>query len=176
MQTDGFRPYTEFQDLDQTYNGQVVEIFAQRLTKRDRPDVAAYYQFWQVDPAQAEDKFYLLGKTQGLSATDNFELLADYQLVPGLRFLTEIASLSQLQLPKGTLEVGNELRVELEDGNPHDPLAVKLFKQDQHVGYVKRYHGNVFHQPGAEKLRVTVKALEQNGVIKRAFIAVELLA
>lgn len=171
---EGFLPYTEFQSFDQTYNGQVVEIFAQRLTKRDRPDVASYYSFWEVDPSKADDKFYLLGKTQGLLATDNFEFLADYQLVPGLRFLTEVASLSALKLPKGSLQVGDELRFELEANNPVDSQAVKLFKQDQHVGYVKRYHGNVFSQVGAEKLRVTVKAIEQNGYVKRVFIRVEL--
>ncbi len=69
---EGFTPYTEFQDLTKEYNGNVAEIFAQRLTKSDRPDIETFYKFWEVDGDKANDKFYLLGKTQGLVPTDNF--------------------------------------------------------------------------------------------------------
>lgn len=172
QEKEGFTPYTEFQDLAKEYNGNVAEIFGQRLTKSDRPDIANIYKFWEVDAEKAQDKFYVLGKTQGLVPTDNFEFLADYKYVPNLHFLTEIAGLSSLQLAKGTLKIGDVLRYEPEPENEKDKYAVKLFKGDLQVGYIKKYHSKVFHDAGADKLQVTVKAIEQNGVVKRVFIKV----
>ncbi len=172
QEAEGFSPYPEFQDLTKEYNGNVVEIFGQRLTKNERPDINSFYKFWEVDADKAQDKFYLLGKTQGLVSTDNFEFLADYKLVPGLHFLTEIAGLSKLQLPKGTFQIGEELQYELEPDNTKDKLAVKLLKHGREVGYIKKYHSKVFHDAGNSRLRLTVKAIDQNGVVKRVFIKV----
>lgn len=172
QETEGFLPYTEFQDINKEYNGNVAEIFGQRLTNIDRPDVGAFFKFWEVDESQANDKFYLLGKTQGLVPTDNFEFLADYKLSTNTHFLTELASLSQLKLPKGTLKVGDVLSFEKEPNNINDEYAVKAFKNETFVGYIKKIHSKVFYQDGAEKLKVVVKAIDQNGIIKRVFIKV----
>jgi len=171
---EGFAPYTEFPDLKKEYNGNVAEIFGQRLTKTDRPDIGTFFKFWEVDPSKAEDKFYLLGKTQGLVATDNFEFLAEYKLVPDTHFLTELASLTYNPIAKGTIIVGDILSFELEPTNSEDEYAVRVFKGNQLLGYIKKYHSKVFYEPGAERLQLEVKALEQNGHIKRAFIKVSL--
>ncbi|MCH5716108.1 HIRAN domain-containing protein [Niabella hibiscisoli] len=172
QEKEGFSPYTEFQDLTKEYNGNVIEIFGQRLTKSDRPDISSFYKFWEVDSDKAHDKFYLLGKTQGLVATDNFEFLADYKFVPDLHFLTEIAGLSKLQLPKGTFQIGEELQYELEPDNPKDKLAVKLLQNGKEIGYIKKYHSKVFHDAGTNRLRLTIKAIDQNGIVKRVFVKV----
>ena len=171
---EGFTPYTEFQDINKQYNGNVAEIFGQRLTKTDRPDIQSFFKFWEVDESKAQDKFYLLGKTQGLVPTDNFEFLAEYHLTPDIHFLTELASLSQLQLPKGSLQINDELRFEKEPTNSNDQFAVKVFKGDKEVGYIKKIHSRVFYESGADKLKLTVKAIDQNGVIKRVFVKVSL--
>jgi hypothetical protein len=168
----GFTPYTEFQDLSKEYRGNVVDIFAQRLTKNARPDINNFYRFWEVDLDKKQDKFYLLGKTQGLVSTDNFEFLADYRFTPKLHFLTEIAGLSSLKLPKGTLKVGDVLSYQLEPDNPKDRWAVRLFKDGSHVGYIKKYHSKVFHHTEGRKLKIMVRAIDQNGILKRAFIKV----
>lgn len=169
---EGFTPYTEFQDLHKEYNGNVAEIFGQRLTKLDRPDIESFFKFWEVDEEKAHDKFYLLGKTQGLVATDNFEFLAEYILQSDTHFLTELAGLSKIQLAKGTLKIGDYLRFELEPENEYDKFAVKVFKDDLYLGYIKKYHSKIFYEPGADKLQLQVKALEQNGIIKRIFLSV----
>jgi hypothetical protein len=171
QEKEGFAPYTEFQDLTKEYNGNVVEIFGQRLTKNDRSDIHTFYKFWEVDADKAHDKFYLLGKTQGLIPTDNFEFLADYKFIPGLHFLTEIAGLSKSKLPKGTFQIGDELQFQLEPDNPKDNYAVKLFKNGKEVGYIKKYHSKVFYE-ATGKLRITVKAIDQNGFVKRVFVKV----
>jgi hypothetical protein len=169
---EGFTPYTEFQDLKKEYNGNVAEIFGQRLTKLDRPDIAGFFKFWEVDADKAQDKFYLLGKTQGLVATDNFEFLAEYKLQPDTHFLTELASLSKNPLPTGTVQLADILSFELESENEYDRYAVKVFKGDKQLGYIKKYHSKIFYEPGADKLKLEVKALDQNGFIKRVFIKV----
>ena len=170
--TEGFTPYTEFQDIKKEYNGNVAEIFGQRLTKTDRPDIQSFFKFWEVDASKAQDKFYLLGKTQGLVPTDSFEFLAEYHLTPTIHFLTELASLSQLKLAKGTLLIGDELTFEKDTANIYDEFAVKVFKGDLAVGYIKKIHSKVFLKEGAETLKLTVKAIDQNGIIKRVFVKV----
>lgn len=173
MKSEGFTPYTEFQDINKTYNGNVAEIFGQRLVRVERTDSKAFFDFWEVDQDKVNDKFYLLGKTQGLVATDNFEFLADYNLSSETHFVTEVAGLSQQEkLDRDDLRIGDQLTFQREPDNQRDPLAVMVFKGTKKIGYIKKYHNHVFTQPNAEHLHLTVKALDQNGVIKRIFVLV----
>lgn len=167
-QGDGFTPYTEFPDIKQSYNGNVLDIFAQRLIKSERPDIQAFYDFWEIEPQFKDDKFYMLGHTQGLQPTDNFEFLPDYNIVEGLHFLTELAGLSSYQIPAGTLKEGDELRFEIEDDNEHDADAVKVFKGDKEIGHIKKIHCRIFRKPGAERLKLSVKSVDKNGIIKKS--------
>ena len=169
---DGFTPYTEFPDITRSYNGNVLDIFAQRLIKAERPDIQNFFDFLEIEPQYKDDKFYLLGHTQGLQPTDNFEFLADYNPVDGLHFLTELAGLSSYQLPTGTLKEGDVLRFKLESNNEYDPEAVIVYKGDIEIGHIKRIHCRVFRKPGAEKLKLSVKSVDKNGIIKKVFIKV----
>jgi len=168
----GFIPYTEFPDLDKQYKDNVVDIFAQRLTRTDRTDSAQFFSFWEVDPQRIQDKFYLLGKTQGLVSTDNFEFLAEYHFEKGIHFLTDVAGLTHLQLSKDSVLPGDNLSFRLEGTNEYDPLAVALFKGDLAVGYIKKVHNKIFHEPDSSLLQVKVKAVEQNGTIRKIFVTV----
>ena len=156
--TEGFTPYTEFSDITKSYNGNVLDIFAQRLIKSERPDIQSFYDFWEIEPQHKDDKFYMLGHTQGLQPTDNFEFLADYNIADGLHFLTELAGLSTYKLPSGTLKEGDELRFELDKKNEYDSEAVTVFKGDLEIGHIKKIHCKVFHKPGADKLKLSKKA------------------
>jgi hypothetical protein len=169
---EGFSTYTEFPQIDRVYNGNVLDIFGQRLIKSERSDIQGFYDFWEIEPQYKDDKYYLLAHTQGLSTTDNFEFLADYNPIEGLHFLTELAGLSQKKLPIGSLQVGDSLQILLEPENSQDPLAVKVLKAGQEIGHIKKVHCKVFHKPGGEKLQLSVKALDQNGFIKRVFVKV----
>jgi len=172
MENDGFKPYTEFQDLNTIYNGNVAEIFGQRLMRPNRADVSSFYSFWDVDISKIDDKFYLLGKTQGLVPTDNFEFLADYIPFKGLSFVTELAGLSTNRLERGSLIVNDILRFEKQYDNAFDSNAIKVFKDSLFIGYIKKYHNGFFWKSGVEDLVLKVKALEQNGVIKKVFVEV----
>ncbi|HEY4206943.1 MAG TPA: HIRAN domain-containing protein [Puia sp.] len=171
---EGFTPYTEFPETDKVYNGNVLDIFGQRLIKQERPDIQRFYTFWEIDSQYQDNKFYLLGHTQGLLPTDNFEFLAEYNIVDGLHFLTEVAGSSTNKLPAATLSEGDILRFEIDKDNEHDPEAVKVYKDDLFIGYIKKVHCRVFHKPGAENLKLFVKAIDKNGIIKRVFIKVSL--
>ena len=171
---EGFIPYTEFSDIDKSYNSNVLDVFAQRLTKADRPDIQQFYDFWEIDPIYKDDKFYLLGHTQGLLPTDNFEFLADYKNIESLHFLTELAGLSKLQIASTELQVGDELSYELEQTNEYDTKAVQVKKGEISLGYIKHIHSHIFHDLPNDKIKLTVKALEKNGIIKRAFVKVQL--
>jgi hypothetical protein len=168
----GFSCYTEFSDISKTYTENVLEIFGQRLIKPERPDIKDFYGFWEINPLYKDDKFYLLGHTQGFSSTDNFEFLANYKIVPGLQFITDLAAMTHLKLPAKTAEVHDTLSYKFEIDNTHDGEAIKVFKGERHVGYIKKIHCKVFHKEGADKLKLTVKAVDQNGIIKRVFVKV----
>lgn len=167
---EGFTPYTEFPDVSRVYSENVVEIFGQRITKSDRSDISDFLDFWEIDSKYKDDKCYLLAHTQGLNPTDNFEFLADYNPCKGLRFLTDLAALSILKIPADSIQIGDRLSYLLEPTNQHDRFAVKVFKGDVPIGYIKKVHSKVFHKKGGKNLKLVVKAVEQNGLIKRVFV------
>ncbi len=169
---EGFVPYTEFSDVSKTYNGNVLDIFAQRLIKSERPDIQTFYDFWEIEPIHKNDKFYLLGHTQGLQPTDNFEFLADYNPVENLHFLTELAGLSSYEPPVGSLKEGDELRYKLDPENKTDEYAVKVYKDDFIIGHIKRIHNRVFYKAGENRLKLSVKSVDKNGKIIKVFIKV----
>ena len=169
---DGFSPYTEFPDFDKEYTENVLEVFGQRIMKSERSDISDFYDFWEIDTKFKDDKFYLLAHTQGLNPTDNFEFLADYNPSKNLRFLTDLASLSTLKLSADSIRTGDILSYKLESDNEFDDKAVKVFKGEKEVGYVKKIHSRVFYKQKESLLKLVVKAVEQNGVIKRIFVKV----
>jgi hypothetical protein len=169
---DGFSPYTEFPDFDKEYTDNVLEVFGQRIMKSDRSDISDFYDFWEIDSKFKDDKFYLLAHTQGLNPTDNFEFLADYNPSKYLRFLTDLASLSTLKLPADTVKAGDLLTYKLESANEFDDKAVKVFIGDKEVGYIKKIHSRVFYKQKGRLVKLVVKAVEQNGIIKRIFVKV----
>ncbi len=171
-QKDGFSIYTDFPDVNKEYAENVLDVFGQRLNKSEREDIQKYYDFWEVEPDCKDDKYYLLAHTQGLLATDNFEFLADYSPVADLRFVSELCGLSKLQLPSDTLTEGEELRWEREPNNEYDPSAVKVYKRDIFVGYVKKVHSKVFFKNGSRRLKIKVKSITKNGHINRVFLKI----
>ncbi len=166
----GFSPYTEFPDIDKEYTKNVLEVFGQRIMKPERADISDFYDFWEIDAKFQDDKYYLLAHTQGLNPADNFEFLADYNPHRDFRFLTDLAGLSHIRLQAGEVVQGDVLTYKLEPNNSYDRYAVQVFKGDKQIGYIKKIHSQVFYKQDGFKL--IVKAVEQNGVIKRIFVKV----
>lgn len=170
----GFKFYEGFPDLDKEYTENVIEIFGQRIVKSERSDVKDFYDFWGVNQAFKDNDIYMLAYTQGLLPTDNFEFLADFNPEKGLSFVSEIAGLTEANLDVNTILEGDELSYELEPNNPYDSKAVKLFKNEKHVGYVKVIHSRIFHKVSGP-FKIKAQSLETNGVLKRVFIKITLL-
>lgn len=171
---DGFILYESFPDLDKKYNENVLDIFGQRIMRSDRADLKNFYDFWKIDLKNIDDKYYMLAYTQGMLPTDNYEFLADFNPIKGLKFVTEISGLSHFKVSGDKLSVGDKLSYLLEDINPKDKNAVKVFKDDLSLGYIKRVHNNVFVK-AKHQIDLTVKSIEKNGILKRVFVEVEIL-
>ncbi|MEQ8414605.1 MAG: HIRAN domain-containing protein [Imperialibacter sp.] len=167
---EGFSLYTEFPEIDKEYSKNVLETFGQRLIKAERSDISSFIDFWEISPKYLDDTYYMLAHTMGLTPTDNFEFLANYHPVKGLRFISDIAGLTSQKLPANTLSVGDKLTLRKEDTNPYDKRAVAIFKEETKIGYVKVIHNRVFHKRDLQHFSVEVKALDVNGVLKKAFV------
>ncbi len=172
----GFVHFEGFPDTTEgkIYKENVIEIVGQRLMRSERNDINDFYDFWEVNKQFKEDAFYMLAQTQGLLPTDNFEFLAEFNPIKGLSFVTEISGLSKTQIDSKILHTGDKLSYELERNNDHDKYAVKLFKNDTELGYVKLIHSKVFYQ-AKSKINVTVQHIEKNGYLKRVFILVAVI-
>ncbi len=168
----GFAPYTEFPELHKEYSEDVLEVFGQRLIKSERSDINTFYDFWEIKPRYRSNKYYLLAHTQGLLPTDNFEFLADYYPVKNLCFLTDLAGLTSKKLPAESLKEGELLNFKFEPDNPHDKMAVMVYKNNTHIGYIKKIHSRVFHKNGGGKLQLAAKGIDQNGILKKVFVKV----
>ena len=168
----GFTPYTDFPDLFKEFTENVLEIFGQRLTKSERGDIKNYYDFWEISPEYKDDKYYLLAHTQGLLATDNFEFLADYSPVKNLSFISEICGLSHYRISSDIIKEGDDLRWEYDSRNEYDKKAIKVFKKDLLLGYVKIVHSGIFYKTRGKNLKIKVKSIDSNGFLNRVFIKI----
>ena len=165
--------YPDFPNPEILYKDNVLGIFSQRLTNEERSDIQKYYDYWEINPNLKDDKYYVLAQTQGLLPSDTFEFVAEYYPVKDLNFTSEICGLTKRKLELGTLKEGDVLRWELEPNNPYDRYAVKLFKGEKDLGYVKAIHCNVFHKSKYKQFEVKVKSIEQNEFISRVFISIQ---
>lgn len=169
---DGFAPYVDFPDINKVYKHNVIEVFGQRLVKAERADIKKYYDFWELDMRYVDDQYYMLGYTQGMLSTDNFEFLADFHPVKDLCFVSEITGLSQRKIATDTVKVGDELSWVKESENEFDSYAIQVYKSNTLIGYVKKVHNRVFYKASKGKLRIVVKSVDQNGTINRIFIRI----
>lgn len=143
----GFSVYEGFPDIKKVYTENVIAIFGQRLMRSERNDIKDFYDFWLIEDKYKKDDYYLLAHTQGILPTDNYEFLADFNPSKSLEFITEIAGLSKIDLPLNILKVGDVLRYEKEvPENVYDKYAIKVYKDDLFLGYVKIIHNRIFNK------------------------------
>lgn len=169
----GFIPYTGFPDTEKKYTENVLEIFAQRLSKPERNDLSEFYDFWKVKPNMKTDSYYMLSQTQGFIPTDNFEFLTDFNAIKSLNFVTEIAGLTKTKISSKELSLGEKLSYKLDRTNNFDKFAVEIYKGELFVGYVKLIHSRVFYK-AKDIIDIKVHHIEKNGILKRVFIEVQL--
>jgi hypothetical protein len=169
---EGFRDYPGFPvNFDIKYKEPNLDIFSLRLLPFDRPDYSKYIDFWEAK--SIEDKFVLLALTQGILPTDNFEFLGLYNPDKNLKFVTDLSGLSHLELTKNSVQAGDSLIYEFEyNDHAFESKAIKVFKGDLHVGYIKNVHNHPFIKT-SHKLSLKVKSIDQNGIIRQIFVLVQ---
>lgn len=169
---DGFNEYPGFSlKYDVVYKEDDLDIFSLRLISNDRKDNLKLLKFWEAEGVN--DKFDLLALTQGLLPTDNFEFLGLFNPAKGFKFVTDLAGLSHIELERGIIAIGDKLTYEFEySEKAYSKKAVKVFKNDIHVGYIKNIHNNIFLKLTPNTFSLTVKDIEQNGIIKNIFVLV----
>ena len=168
----GFSGFPDFPDVHTVYDRNVLETFSLRLNDPGRADIDKYYEYWEIAPKHLNDRYYVLAQTQGLLPTDNFEFIAEYNPIKDLKFISEISGLSHIDIPANTIKVGDELSWTFED-NKYDKFAVALYKGKQKLGYVKIVHNKLFYESKYKKFKITIKSIEQNDKINRAFISIQ---
>lgn len=168
---DGLDYFFGFKNEGKLNQNEISNLLGLRIISKDRPDRPNFLKFWEAE--HIDDNFDLLGLTQGLSPTDNFEFLADYSSVKlqKLVFITDIAALSYSQLKSGSIEVGDILSYRKEPENEYDKEAVVVFKNNLRIGYIKKIHTRLFNLD--RKIKLRVKAIDENGIIKQIFVKVE---
>lgn len=169
----GFVCFPEFPDTEKKYSTNVLKILAQRINDRERSDIQSYYDFWEIPEKARLDAYRMLAYTQGMLPTDTFEFLAEYYGTKGVHFVSEISGLTYNQLDNDSIKVGDVLQWKREPDNEHDHYAVALYKDGVKLSYVKKIHSRVFYLKRSDRLTVTVKKIEHNGHISRAFIVID---
>ena len=170
---EGFKEYPGFpigSNFDKIYREIDLDIFSLRLIPFERRDNLSLLKFWEAETIT--DKFDLLSLTQGLLPTDNFEFLGLFNPTPHCKFVTDIAGLSHLELESNSVKAGDLLTYEIEyNKEAYEEKAVKVYKSDMHIGYIKNIHNNVFIK-SKRQIKLTVKEVEKNGIIKNVFVVV----
>ena len=167
----GFSVYEGFPKTSTIYSENVIEIFGQRIMRSERNDIKDFYDFWLIDKKHLDDVYYMLAHTQGILPTDNYEFLAEFNPHEGLQFITEISGLSKTQINSEDLKVSDHLEYIKETQNSFDNYAVKVYKGELFLGYIKIIHNRVFHR-SKRKLKISVQHIEKNGILNRVFLRV----
>jgi len=140
--------------------------------RSERNDVKDFYDFWLIDKNYIDDVYYMLAHTQGILPTDNYEFLAEFNSTKNLKFITEISGLSKNKISSDVLKKGDIITYRKEPNNSYDRYAVKVFKDNLCLGYIKIIHNRIFYRSNRD-FKVTVQHIEKNGVLNRVFLRVE---
>lgn len=173
----GFYNYPEFPDFDKSYSINLKTVLSLRLMPKTRADRHDYLSFWNANVIGL-DWFDELGFTQGELATDTFEFLAEYPKRYngiGINFVSSVAALSHLNLSPDCVKVGDRLRFELDPKNSFDKDAVKILKEKELIGYVKRGHNLFFQKVKNEEIEIKVTNLEKNGKMNQIYFSVRVI-
>lgn len=177
-QLPGFVPFGRMQNLNDKYvSEKIFPLFSNRLLPKSRPEYSEYLNWLGLTPS-SHDNLEELGRTGGLRATDNLELIPcpeptntnQYEVFffcRGLRHLPHEA-----QLRASCLEKGERLYLQKDIQNSFDSFALTL-RTDAPVttvGHVPSYYSEDFSKLitllEQDKIQVTVERVNQDAPIQ----------
>lgn len=145
--TEGFEGYPAFKLSSRVHSQGVLDAFMRRLPPRNREDFGDYLTQHRLPKDFASSDMALLAYTGGKLPGDRFEFCADLdEARPPLELVIEIAGFRhQNQVKTSDLVLDGPVLFTPEPGNPHDPRAISIEYNGQHIGYVARAHTRALH-------------------------------
>jgi hypothetical protein len=169
-QDNGFEPLYSFPDLHRVYQSEALfPLFANRVMRPSRPDYNDYIE-WLNIPQHSDDSITILSRSGGKKATDHFEVFPCPEPDENGRyhihfFLHGLRHRQQAAIERvNTLNAHEHLYIMYDMQNSHDPLALALRTNDEHlIGYCPRYLVEDIHKLlGKEPQRVKVHVEQVN--------------
>ena len=143
----GFKPLVAFPDLSQTYYSDTLfQGFASRLPDKKRKDINKILDRYGL---KDYDEYELLKRSHAILPIDTFEFVDPVFnanepfvrefFISGLRHY--MSCFGEDCKKKEAITRGDELLLEIDEGNVEDINAVKvLTKENCHIGYIPRYY------------------------------------
>jgi hypothetical protein len=152
-QTSAFQPLYSFPDFDKEYRSkELFPLFANRVMRPSRPDYKDYLEYLNI-PQHPDDPMAILSRSGGKKATDHFEVFPSPEpdengLYHVHFFLHGLRHRSSAAIERvNTLNVREQLYIMHDVQNLHDPLALALRTNDDHlIGYCPRYLAQDIHE------------------------------
>ncbi|MCL2384050.1 MAG: HIRAN domain-containing protein [Oscillospiraceae bacterium] len=142
LKTIGFDYFPGFENISNRHSSR--ELFTNiksRLPNPTRPDYIEILESYGLSSSNTEME--ILEKTRGRLYTDNFEFVLYFNTdrlefdIAGTRYCED------LKKCKENLQIGDNLRLELEPNNKYDSNAIKILydeNKNYKIGYVPRYY------------------------------------
>lgn len=132
----GFHPLLQFPDVGRVYVSEVLPaFFANRVMSSNRPSYGDHLKWLGLEPGATP--LEILARTGGPRATDTFHVVDSFELVDGRCEGSFFVSGTRYKgFDIGKLQHGEELSLEDDPSNPHNPQAILLAADGNHLGWI----------------------------------------
>lgn len=174
-QKKGFVGYPGFKVSLKEHQDNILETFRKRLPNRSRSDFKDYLRAHKISSDVEVSDFALLGYTGGKLPSDGFSFLHPFEDAKApFSFIIEASGVRHFKENTSGLKLGENICLEKEPNNKHDPNALKLTYKGQCVGYINRCQTSIFRQfIDTSTFRITVDRLNGSAERPRLFLFVE---
>lgn len=173
-QDSSFDGYPGLPIIDRSYSDSdfLKNIFFRRLINLERADRDDLLSFWLLSDESASDGIMLLAFTQGMNMSDMFEFVPQFYSSHKIPFITDIAALSKTNFDLSLLKHGESLKFVHDVNNPVDKYAIKVFRGNDLVGYIKQGHNQVFAKKSSRNILLTVHKIVNLPPYKKLYVKV----
>lgn len=179
--SNSFHPYPAFQETDEFYTENVLEIFGGRLLNPQRRDYEDFLTYWGANNYK-NDTFALLGLTGAKLLTDNFEFIAPHTEVPA-SFNTDVSWLNTdneyvvNEIRRlSNKEIEQKIKLILDTNNEFDKKAVKVMFENEKLGFLKSIHCENVHDAiiSGRTVNTRIANIIKNGTIKEVLLRINI--
>lgn len=168
----GFRGFESFKITKESHLN-VMGLLNYRLPPKKRADFSQFLESIYISPNLKEEISYfsLLGYSGGKLPDDTYSFYNDYTNIKlPIEIYTEVTGLCHRQNWRSLFEsmnVGDNVTLELEPDNKFDSNAVKVLFQDNHIGYINRVQSKFYSNWIKQQCLVESFIARKNGTKER---------